>query len=507
MTSGPTPSPSACASSRAARPRLDVHHDDGSRNYADLVEAIAEKAGQPLMAWQVGAVSHWSATDASGQFVHRRVGASIPRQAGKTTMAMMYAIFLSMCLGARVLWTAHNYSTTCKTLEDFKDVLGARVRDEARGVPYFNNHVSRVSNKTAQEAYWFSPFYKGAREGCVQFSTRTRTATLGDTYDVIFLDEAQEVTHEHLQAILPTTSSGPMHNPQYVYMGTPRRAGSAADRFEDMRRQAVEGGEDASDLCWVEYGLSEVGDVRDESRWYEANPSLAAGVANVSAIRAMLPQLGTVAFAQECLGVWLSPLELAGGAGAPVIGMDDWLACATPGEPPASPRAYAVKFSSDGQTFGVCVAVPDGDGVWVELVDHRASVGAKRALAEFVSARAMDWPVAIDGKAGADSLVERLDGSVPGANVVRPGSAGVVSANAGLVDAVAERRLRWHAPEGGADGADELSRCVTTATRRPIGRDGGWGFDGDGSDVAEAAALAVWKAQDLAREEPMEVFF
>jgi hypothetical protein len=498
-----TRSSSVCVSSRAARPRYCVY-TPGVRDHADEVNALMSFTGKRMMPWQMDDLRLMTAETEDGLWANNEVGKSIPRQAGKTTDVMWWAVDLAMVLGYRVLWTAHNYDTTCKTIEEFRDILGSKPHDELRGISEFNSHVLRASSKTSQEMFEFKPFKRGVLGGCIVFSTRTRTSKLGSTFDVVIMDEAQEATQEHLQALLPTTSSGRMKNPQFIYMGTPRRAGSTADVFDSMRNDLISDNPPSGSM-WLEYGLEEIGDVDDESRWYEANPSLSQGVADITAIRAMRKRMTSVAFAQECLGVWLSPLELAGGAGAPVIGQEDWEACASSEEPPTDPRAYAVKFAPDGSTFAVAVAVTDGDIVHVELVDHRTAVGGKRALAEFVSARAQDYPVVIDGKAGADSLIERLV-DVPEVNIIRPGTAGVVSACSGLLDAISEGRLRWFRPQG-SEEEDELTRCMTSARRRRIGRDGGWGFEGDGADAAEAAALAVWQAQLADESEPMEVWF
>lgn len=465
--------------------------------------------GKPMMAWQMDDLHAMTAVGPDGRWANPECGKSIPRQAGKTTDVEGWVIDLAMVHGYRVLWTAHNYDTTSKTLEDFRDVLGTKPGDKLRGLPEFNAHLLRSSSKTSQESYTFKPFTPGAREGFISFSTRTRTSKLGSTFDVVVIDEAQEVTQEHLKALLPTTVSGPSHNPQYIWLGTPRRAGSLAKEFEDMRAELI-GDNPPAGSAWLEYGLPEIGDIEDESRWYQANPSLGEGVADISAIRQLKKRLSSVSFAQECLGVWLTPGELAGPAGDPVIGRGEWQACASGEVAPDGPRAYAVKFAPDGSTFAVCVAVAMQDGVRVELVDHRAAAGGKAALATFVADRARRWPVVVDGKAGAGSLRERVLGVDPELDVECVTPSDFISACQELKDAVDERSMSWYLPPGSAldwERPDELSSCVTSARRRSIGRDGGWGFDGDGADVAEAAAMAMWRLRAQGAEEPMEVVF
>lgn len=473
-----------------------------------IVTALAQKAGVNLLDWQKRDLEKIGAIDDNKKFIHRRVCLSIPRQAGKTTLIEWYALALALIVGARILWTVHNYQIIVKTVEDFRKILGVKVGDPYRGIPWFNKHLARVSAKTAQEGFWFKPYTDKNNAGCICFSTRTKTATLGNTFDIVVLDEAQEVTAEHLQAILPTTSSGALKNPQYIYMGTPRRAGSAADRFEAMRTEAVtaiENNESAGALCYIEYGLSEIGDTGNEERWYSANPSLVEGVANINAIRELLPQMGRLAFAQDCLGVWLKPQELSGGIGAPIITEDEWQACKTSKPAQGTPQAYAVKFSVDGDYFAVAVALQQEEKIRVELVDKRPAVGAKQALAEFIKTRAQTIPVIIDGKAGQDALYERVIDFVPRKNLIKPTTANVITANTTFLDAIQEKRLEWFCPQDATE-KDELTQAATESYKRQIGKSGGWGFDGERAAIVEAAALAVWKATQANKRTAAEVF-
>lgn len=468
---------------------------------------LAGQAGMKFAGWQQRDLEILAAIDDNLQFVQRIVGLAIPRQNGKTTTIMWYVLTLAIVFGARVLWTAHNYSTTMKTLEDFRDILGTKVHDSVRGIKYFNDRLCRVSSKTAQESYTFKPYAADKNEGFIAFSTRTKTANLGNTFDIVVIDEAQELLPEHIQALLPTTSSGPLENPQYIYMGTPRRAGSTADKFEKMRTHALSG-IDIEDTCWIEYGLEEVGDVSDESRWYKAAPSLAEGIVNITALRALRKQMDDLQFAQECLGVWLTPQEFAGGAGAPLIDKTTWEACKTHCAPQGKPTAYAVKFSVDGTYFAVCVAVKEDDHIHVELVDKRACIGGKKALAAFVTKRAQTTPVVIDGKAGAESLIKRIGEAAPEENLISPTPAELITANVDFVDAVTEQALTWYEPDIlDEDEEDELTKAITQSYKRPIGRTGGWGFDGEGAAVAEAATLAFWMASQVEDEEAGEVYF
>lgn len=446
--------------------------------------AAASAMGYELLPWQRAQIRDWAAVDEDGRWVHARCGCSVPRQAGKSVDGIVWAAALSCLMGYKVLWTDHNYSTTCEMLERFRDIFGSRAGDEVRGIRSFNRRVVASNSKTAQE--WFK--FRGG--GALAFSTRTKSAALGFSFDAVFYDEAQELTGAQVQAIMPTTTSGAKHNPQSIYLGTPTRAGSAAEVFQDVRTQAWEGGEDASDLCWLEYGAAEIGDVHDEARWYGANPSLGAH-ADATAIRAASKTMGELAFAQEYLGYWLPKVADA------VVTRAEWEACLV--EAKAAPReggrvAYAVKFSADGSTVALAAArAVEGMPCHVELLRCDPTSGGTAALAEWLAERPKKaCCVAIDGLSGAGVLCDQLAGRVPRNYVVRPRSADAIDAASMLLDAIRTRRMTHIA-------SPALDASALSATRRPIGRNGGWGWGGADSCAVEAASLALWATRTCKR--------
>ena len=276
--------PSRRQSPQSCPPRFRVAQARGAGDLADEIAAVAELIGYPQLDWQRDVTRVWSTYDEDGQWVHRRNGASVPRQAGKSVDGIVWATTLTALLGYSVLWTDHNYSTTCEMLKRFQRIFGRKPGDPW-GIRDFNRLVRRFNSKTAQESFELT------NGGVLAFSTRTRSSALGYSFDVVFYDEAQELTGEHVQAITPTTASGPHHNTQDVYLGTPTRAGSAATKFRELRDEAI--GEDpGDDVSWFEWGVEEVGDVNDERRWYLVNPSLGPGRADINAIRKGIRSLG-----------------------------------------------------------------------------------------------------------------------------------------------------------------------------------------------------------------------
>ena len=465
-------------------------------SYEPAVTTFALSWGDELSAWQRDMLRDWGAADDSGQFVHRRIGASIPRQAGKSMAAVAWSCFLAAAMGMQVLYTAHNYSTTCEMLRRVKEIFGSKAGDEDAPHPELNKLVAEYDGATAQEAFYFKS------GGSIHFSTRTKTAKLGFGFDVIIIDGAQELTDEHEQALLPTMTSGRGWNPQLVFIGTPRRPGSPAHEFEDMRTEAYTSPK--PDLCWWEWGVSEVGDIFDEGRWAQANPSIVLGTANVVAIRIGCESLKhteekRMRFAQEYLGWWLPP------QGAVVaIPAKDWERAAVPLAmvPKRGVKAFGVKFDKCGMRVCVSAALRTASGPdYVELVfDEPTSKGIDWLADWLAKAEDTTAEVWIDGKAGAGDLAARLDALECARKYVhRPTADQVASAASGLALSLAEKVpsvVHWDAPGGGQEALD---RSVRTSGKRKIGGDG-WGFDGEECCAVESASLALMAARTTRRD-------
>ena len=465
-----------CSRNRA-EPRLHVAQPYG-RSLGELAVKTGEMMGYELLDWQRNQLMDWGALKDDGQWVHPRCGGSIPRQAGKSVDGIVWAATLASVLGYKVLWTDHNYSTTLEMRKRFRDVFGSRVGDTTFGIRYFRARVKEVCNQTSQEYYEFK------NGGVLAFSTRTESAKLGFSFDVIIYDEAQKLTTGQSQTITPTTSSGAKHNPQIVYLGTPTRSGEAATVFRDARADAWEG--ESDDLAWLEYGTDEVGDVSDESRWWEINPSLGYHT-TPEAIRLGLKELkgDPLAFAQEYLGYWVPDVEAAS---PPLIGEELWAATRVDAPPAhASKVAYGVKFAADGSHVALAVAERVMDGrAHVSLPFCENTSKGTEWLVLWLAARANRAAcVAIDGRSGAGAVCDALSAmGMPRGYVMRPTADEAITA-ANLILQAARTGAATHIDN------EALDLSAATSTRRPIGRAGGWGFGGDASAPIEACGLAL----------------
>jgi hypothetical protein len=450
---------------------------------------FAALIGYGVADWQRTPLADWSRLDARGKFVHRRCGMSVPRQAGKSHDAIIWTAFLVLELGYSVLWTDHNYSTTCEMLDRFRAILGKRANDP-NAPRAINRRVKDSKAKTAQEQFMFT------NGGVLCFSTRTDAASLGYSFDVIVYDEAQKLTSGQIQTLEPTKSHAPHKNSQSVFVGTPTRAGEPQAVFRDLRAEAW-GDAPGDDLCWLEYGADEVGDPLDESRWPTVNPSLAEGLVEVEDIRTgvLVMRNDPLGIAQEYLGYWVPDVEAVE---PPVIGDELWAASrvdARPDPGPGAKTAYGVKFSADGSHVALAVAERSRDGrthlslPFCERLDRGTDW-----LVSWLAARAAKAScAAVDGRSGAGAVCDALDAmGMPRGYVMRPTSDEAITA-ANLILQAARTGSATHI----ANEALDLS--AATSTRRAIGKAGGWGLGGDASAPMEACGLALLALQNSKR--------
>ena len=462
------------------------------RGHTDLLDEVRDFAaliGYGVADWQRTPLRDWSTLDAGGKFVHRRCGLSVPRQAGKSHDAIIWAAFLVLQLGYNVLWTDHNYATTCEMLKRFREIFGRRANDPA-APRAINRRVKDAKAKTAQEQFEFT---NGA---VLCFSTRTDSASLGFSFDVIVYDEAQKLTDGQAQTLEPTKTFAPHHNSQALFIGTPTRAGEPQTVFSDMRENAWSDVPD-DDLCWLEYGVDEVGDPFDESRWPLANPTLSEGLVTVEDIRTGMRSMrgNPLGAAQEYLGYWVPRAERHD---PPLIGEGLWRESRVQGRESVGPvrkTAYGVKFSADGSYVALAVAERlDGGRTHLSLPFCEPTSRGTEWLASWLAARASRaCSACIDGKSGAGAVCDALEAmGMPRGYVMRPTADEAITA-ANLVLQGARDRTVTHLPN------EALDLSAATSTRRDIGRAGGWGFGGENSAPVEACGLAMLALQNSKR--------
>ena len=404
------------------------------------------------------------------EFAALTISVAKPRQNGKSYAARWYAVDMALA-GMRVLYSAHHSSTTAKM---FKELCA--YFEDADNHPEIAAQVEHISRARGYESITLDG------GGCIDFQTRTNAGGRGGTYDIIIVDEAQELTYDQLEALLPTISASG-HEPQIIYIGTPPSPTCLGTVFRDMHDKAHS--DDAGSAWWLEWAVQadsiEQIDVTDVDLWYETNPAMGTRIMERT-VRNECDTMRPDGFARERLG-WWSPTATKADFAIP---SNKFESLAIDNPPTEGRAAYGVKFSPDGAEVSLAAARLHDGRVYIEQIRRETMALGLGWLAEWIAARkTTGCCCVIDGKAGAQALVDKL-GIMPLGYIVTPSSAQVIAACTTLLDNVNEGTLEWYRPQ-----ADLLDSAITS-TRRKIGPAGGWGFGGENPIPIEAASLALW---------------
>lgn len=462
--------------------------------------------GVTLNPWQSAMLDDWLALGPGLRYVHPRNLMMVPRQNGKTEVVLARIDWGVAILpfvrrkaglsfkGERILFSAHEDSTVVEIFGRMQEYYGTKANDPDCDYPNLNRMVRSVRRATAKYAIFFKPEYGG---GAVYFAVRTNSGKIGfAAIDAIMGDEAQYMTDIQQGAFLSTTSSAPLKNSQFVYLGTPPTPEVRGDVFQSMRDDVVTGvdtGEHGA-ISFSEWSVNDLvdegfGDVTDEELWWRLNPSMGLNLQPSAPNVELGLYRQPLTFAQQRLGYWLPKAKVERG----FIDPADWAACEVGDERALGPgdgtAALGVKFSPDGETVAWCVCVVPAKGVpYLELIGSGPAYGGIDEALEFVTRHRRSLSaVVVDGQTGASDFVQRVrDHGVPKRRVCEAGTAGYIEACSMLLTAVGKHELSHI-------GQEALTDSVTMARRRKVGRSG-IGF-ADGPDMpcvaAESAALAL----------------
>lgn len=435
--------------------------------------------------WQRDILMGWLARDDGGGLLNSLCVLDVPRQNGKTGVSDPRESLGLVYFGEWILHTAQEGQTARKAFDRLRKKFGRCRNDPNAEFPELNALVDRYTTSMNQMILDLK------NGGHIEFRTRGNNDDIGrgGTFDLIVVDEAQSYTDEQDAALSPLNSAAPLGNPQTIFMGTvpnPSRP-DKGKKFRELRDGIMERPDGNS--CLHEWAAPEMGDVLDVSRWYRFNPSLGYNLLEKGLLKDSRTMTAET-FAREHLGWWPSNV------GKPRMAIDAaaWDACAT--DHPLDPErtCYGVKFAADGSEVMLAVAESRGDVTHVELQERRPMSSGTAWLADWLCERTnVGCCVVVDGRSGSQALVERMSDRAPRGFVVTPSSGDVIAAASMLCDAVSERRLTWYRPQ------EQLRESATTATRRAIGRGGGWGFGGADPLPIEACALALWGSRTTKR--------
>lgn len=442
-------------------------------NKTDGVDAqrVLRAGGLILDPWQADALDDWMAVTPYGKWLCRTCGCSIPRQNGKTGLVQGRAEAGMVMYNEQVIYTAHLQKTATETFEEMANFFETAA---------LSKYVKDIKTALGREQIILN---SGAR---IKFLARTRNGGRGQHGDLLIFDEAQELDVDAQASFIPAISAS--LNPQVIYCGTPPDQNAFGAVFRGIRTNAISG--KTGSTAWFEFSVDEIGDVHDKTRWALTNPALGTRIL-LSTIEGECEQMPPETFARERLG-WWSPISEK--KIEYVIPADLWDSCVSDELKPEGKTAYGVKFSFDGSEVVLCGAViPDNGPARVSMIERRPTGHGTQWLADWLNERySKAAAVVIDGKNGADVLVEKISDTWRfKGSVIRPTAKDVMAAAGTICDSLNEKTLTWYR------GQDALRESAISSTKRSIS--GGWGFGGDNSAPIEAAALALWGAKTAKR--------
>ena len=434
--------------------------------------SLYNKTERTMLDWQSALVYDIMAVGEDGLWIHQKFGYAVPRRNGKSELMLARCLY-GLKYGEHILYTAHRATTShsiWERLERLCKKAGIQVESSYKAIG--NEHL----------------YVAGG--GKIQFRTRTSTGGLGEGYDLLIVDEAQEYTPEQETALKYIVSDS--LNPQTIMLGTPPTAISAGTVFPKYREKVLSGG--AYESAWAEWSVAEMTDPNNIRAWYETNPSLGT-ILTERKIRAEVGE-DDVDFNIQRLGHWLRYNQKS------AISQTEWDALEVKELPKLTGPLFAgVKFGHDTSNVTLSIAVKMADGnVFVEAIDCKPSREGVSWLLKYLRNPAVKQ-VAIDGDSGKGILEEAMQ-KIHAKRPIMIRTADFIMANSMFEQAIEAGTVK-HMDQA------SLRQVVSNCEKRSIGSNGGFGYNSQlkGADIAllDSVILAHWLCVEYKGEKKQTV--
>ena len=407
--------------------------------------------------WQVMLIYDIMAVNDDGLWTHQKFGYSVPRRNGKSENAIMRCAW-GLLNGEKILYTAHRATTSHSVWERL-----ARFCEKAD-----INVVSKFRAFGKEHIY--------TDNGIIEFRTRTSSGGLGEGYDLLIIDEAQEYTPDQETTLKYVVSDS--LNPQTIMLGTPPTAVSAGTVFPKFRKTVLSGG--GFESGWAEWSVAEATDPHNVEAWYETNPSLGT-ILTERKIRSEIGENDTD-FNIQRLGLWLKYNVQS------AISRNEWEALAVKKLPSLKGKLFVgIKYGRGG-TVAMSIAVKTTDGkVFVECIDCQSARNGTDWMVSFIQ-KADVRTVVVDGASGQGILSDAMKNARLKAPIL-PRVSEIIRANALFEQGLSSGNIVHK-------NQPSLTQSVSNCEKRAIGSNGGFGYRSlrDDIDIAllDSVILAYW---------------
>ncbi len=430
---------------------------------------LYNSTGRTAQEWQELLLYDLLAVNEEGLWVHTKFGYAVPRRNGKNEVVAIREMY-GLQQGEHILHTAHRTTTTHSAWERLLKLI------ESAGLEVSSSY--RAFGKEHIEI---------AGGGKIEFRTRTSKGGLGEGFDLLIIDEAQEYQDDQETALKYVVSDS--QNPQTIFTGTPPTAVSSGTVFVKLRTDVLSGG--TENAGWAEWSVSKMTDPHDREAWYETNPSL--GI--ILTERKIADEIGSSEsaiddFNIQRLGLWIKyNLKSA-------ISRNEWDNLKLEKLPKLTGKMFiGIKFGHVSGNTSLSIAIKTEDErIFIESIGCQSIRNGNGWILEFLQAvKDATGAIVVDGASGQQLLSKQLTENKLKKPVL-PTVKEVITAHSAFEMAIPSANI-CHMDQ------PSLTQSVTNCEHRAIGTNGGFGYQSIKDDIEitllESAVLAYWAAATL----------
>lgn len=352
------------------------------KTYGQDAIDIYEKSKRTAQEWQKLLIYDMLAYNDDGLWIHTKFGYSVPRRNGKNEVVTIREIY-GLINGEQILHTAHRTPTSSSAFYRLLKLL------EDAGYKDKQDYI-------AHKQYGLETIEFLKTDGKASFRTRTSKGGLGEGFDLMIIDEAQEYQDDQETTLKYVVSSS--KNPQTIFCGTPPTMVSSGTVFAKMRNKTLIG--ETENTGWSEWSVDNLTKPNDIEAWYETNPSLGT----IFTERIIKDEIGDdeLDFNIQRLGYW-SKRNLKS-----FISEVQWNELKIDELPKLKGKLYVgIKYGVDGLNVAMSIACKtDTDKVFVETIDCQPKRNGDNWIMKFLSQANIE-KVVVDGN-GSQILEEEM---------------------------------------------------------------------------------------------------
>lgn len=424
---------------------------------------IYNSSGRTAQPWQELIIYDMLAVNKDSLWVHTKFGYSVPRRNGKNEIVVMREMW-GLKKGESILHTAHRTTTSHAAWERICSLLD-KAKIEYKAIRATGRESIRLADG----------------EGRIEFRTRSSKGGLGEGFDLLVIDEAQEYADDQESALKYVVTDS--KNPQTIFCGTPPTPVSSGTVFMKLRNNALQG--QTQNTAWAEWSVDSQKDPNDKENWYLTNPSLGT----IFTERSVADEISgdVVDFNIQRLGLWLKYNQKS------AISKTEWESLALEVLPKLTGKLHVgVKYGHDGDSVALSIAVKTEDEkIFIEAIDCRTVRSGTAWIINFLQSADIAT-VTIDGAGGQQLLADKMKAAKLKAPIL-PTVKQIILANSAFEQGIFSKKIcHMNQPS--------LMQAASNCEKRAIGANGGFGYrsilEGIKIELLESVCLAYWQASE-----------